>query len=351
MDEESKDDLHDYHILAQPLISPDALPFLTPTLLAFIPPYATPSPTSFYAKASPTRLALIKADWDALEETCTLLESLALDSEDVRLSLARGVPFPAEHNGVPCLSNILDFIERGDYPPLWSSSVIDSGLEKKFDICKAALIKAIVEVAGEDKNEDVLWDETEEERPGGAFVCRMVHWIKTYTGGSTAVRDDLIICASLSLGNLARRGWSMPFSLHFYYCSSSSLNIFSETNSTALLSPPLSLAPLLSSDSLLSPATDIKVKHGVIGLLKHLAQSSVNSTTNRTFLSRSGVVQRLVASGIWDERGDPMAEVVQMGAIGVVKHLCNGNGGFSIYLLPHVLKLGLLPVIFLVSDS
>ena len=99
-----------------------------------------------------------------------------------------------------------------------------------------------------------------------------------------------------------------------------------ETNSTAVLSPPLALAPFLSSNSLLSPAADIKVKHGVIGLLKHLAQSSANSTTNRAFLNESGVVQRLVASGIWDERGDAMAEVVQMGAIGVVKHLCNGSG-------------------------
>jgi hypothetical protein len=108
------------------------------------------------------------------------------------------------------------------------------------------------------------------------------------------------------------------------------LDLLTETNSTALLSPPLSLAPLLSSDSLLSPATDIKVQHGVVGLLKHLAQSSANSSTNRAFLSESGVVPRLVASGVWDQRGDAMAEVVQMGAIGVVKHLCNGNGECNI---------------------
>lgn len=307
-------------ISAHPLFNPDALPFLTPTLLAFIPPYATPLPTSPFAKPSSTRSALIRADWDVLEESCTLLESLSLDIEDVRLSLARGVPFPAEHNGVPCLSNILDFIEKGAYPPLWSSSGLDSGLEKKFDICKAALIKAIVEVAGEDKNEDVLWDETEEDHPGGLFVTRMVDWIKTYAGAATAGRDDLIICATLSLGNLARRGQSSFKNLN------SNIDDLPETNATALLSPPLSLAPLLSSDSLLSPAIDIKVKHGVIGLLKHLSQSSASSPANRASLSESGVVQRLAASGIWDEKGDAMAEVVQMGAIGVVKHLCNGSG-------------------------
>lgn len=150
---------------------------------------------------------LLRTDYDVLEESCTLLESLSLDVEDVRLSLARGVLFPAEHNGVPCLSHVLDFIEKGDYPPLWSSLGPDSGLEKKFDICKAALIKAIVEVAGDDKNEDVLWDETEEDQPGGAFVCRMVQWVRSYAQGDTKSRGDLVICASLSLGNLARRGW------------------------------------------------------------------------------------------------------------------------------------------------
>jgi hypothetical protein len=89
-----------------------------------------------------------------------------------------------------------------------------------FDNCKAALIKSVVEVAGEERNEDVLWDDCE-DKPGGEFVCRMVHLIKQYvsdmdqstsgvevTKDSLAGRDDLAICASLSLGNLARRGES-----------------------------------------------------------------------------------------------------------------------------------------------
>lgn len=198
-------------LLARPILGPDALPYLTPTLLSFVPPYLPPSPALPFAKPSETRSAFLKADYELLEETCTLIESLSLDVEDVRLSLARGVPFPAEHNGVPCLSNILDFIEGGDYPPLWSTSFDSSTsaqMEKKFDICKAASIKAVVEVAGEDKNEDVLWDDTEEDSPGGSFVCRMVSWIKECATGNKAARSDLIICASLSLGNLAKRGES-----------------------------------------------------------------------------------------------------------------------------------------------
>ena len=70
-------------------------------------------------------------------------------------------------------SNILDFIEKGNYPPIWYStldSTTITQMEKKFDICKAALIKAIVEVAGEEKNEDVLWDE-DRRRPAWWCLC------------------------------------------------------------------------------------------------------------------------------------------------------------------------------------
>lgn len=152
-----------------------------------------------------------------------LLEALALDVADVRLSLARGLHFPAEHGGIACLSLMLDFIEHGTYPPWWEGAFVDTELrqrEKTFDICKAAMVKAVVEVAGEEKNEDVLWDDSETDKPGGVLVFKMVEWLKAYAvaagnegingkqpeGSITANRDDLAICASLALGNLSRRG-------------------------------------------------------------------------------------------------------------------------------------------------
>lgn len=103
-----------------------------------------------------------------------------------------------------------------------------------------------------------------------------------------------------------------------------------ESHATLLLSPPHNVAPLLSSESLLSPATDLKLKHGVIGLLKHLSQSSVQSVFNRTALSNAGIIERIVASGVWDDRGNVMADIVQVNAIGVVKHLCNNNSKSSL---------------------
>lgn len=155
------------------------------------------------------------ADFDLLSETCSNLESLALDVEDIRLSLARGFVFPAEHQNVPCLSAMLDFIEQGSYAPLWyvqHETSLDNGevrsQEKAFDDCKAAVIKAVVEVSGEEKNTDVLCDDLEEIYPGGRFVSRMVNWIRAFvtSGNHGNLRDDLVICATLALGNLTRRG-------------------------------------------------------------------------------------------------------------------------------------------------
>ncbi|KAF8559536.1 hypothetical protein OG21DRAFT_1430391 [Imleria badia] len=297
---------------AHPLFDTDVLPFLIQPLIAFTPPLLTAPPPPEFAQPSQLRTSLLHADFELLSEACSHLESLALDVEDIRLSLARGFVFPAEHQNVPCLSVMLNFIEQGSYAPLWyvqhETSLDDREVrsqEKAFDDYKAAVIKAVVEVSGEEKNTDVLCDDSEEIYPGGKFVCRMVNWIRAFvtTGISGNPRDDMVICATLALGNLTRR----------------------EFHATLLLSPPHNIAQLLSSESLLSPTTDVKLKHGVIGLLKHLSQSSVQSVFNRTALSNAGIIERVVASGVWDDRGDVMADIVQVNAIGAVKHLCNNN--------------------------
>ncbi|KAH7930821.1 hypothetical protein BV22DRAFT_1101534 [Leucogyrophana mollusca] len=312
---ELRDDSH-------PLFDPDVLPYLIPSLVAFTPPMLTSPPPPPFSQPSQLRTSLLQADFDLLAESCSHIESLALDVEDVRLSLARGFQFPAEHNGVACFSAMLDFIEIGNYAPLWyvqGDASLENSLfevrskEKAFDDCKAAIIKAVVEVSGEDKNVDVLCDDSEEGKPGGDFVSRLVSWIRAFVsqGSGGNARDDLAICATLSLGNLTRR----------------------EFHSTILLSPPHNIAQLLSTDVLLSPSADIKLKHGVIGLLKHLSQSSSQSPTNRAALTSAGVVERIVASGVWDDRSDVMADIVQVNAIGVVKHLCSNSVDNSLALI------------------
>jgi hypothetical protein len=110
---------------------------------------------------------------------------------------------------------MLDFVEKGKYPPLWyvqSENGFEGGdvskKEKAFDDCKAAVIKAVVEVSGDDKNLDILWDDSDDTQPGGEFVSRMIDWIRAFVNGETSGngRDDLVICATLSLGNITRGG-------------------------------------------------------------------------------------------------------------------------------------------------
>lgn len=112
---------------------------------------------------------------------------------------------------------------------------------------------------------------------------------------------------------------------NFSACSVLSGNVLA-SRATVLLSPPYSLANVLASPLFLSPSTDIKLKHAVLGLLKNLAQSANLSPTVHRSLGDAGIVHLLTESGIWDERADIMADVVQLNAIGVVKHLCSANG-------------------------
>lgn len=86
-----------------------------------------------------------------------------------------------------------------------------------------------------------------------------------------------------------------------------------------LVQPPISIVPLLQAQ--LHPETDLKVKHGIIGLLKHLSQA----LPNRSVLGEAGVLQSLQQSQVFGKCAD-VADIVQMSAIGLSKHMCTGNG-------------------------
>lgn len=171
------------------------------SLNAFRKPHATPQ--GAFAESSEIRETLVSADVESLEESCALLESLSMDVEDVRLSFARGLTFPDEHDGVPCLSDMLNFLDRGEYPPWWVDDPDRVAYERSFENCKAGIIRAVVEVSGEQKNTDILWDESEDDKPGGEFVSWMVQWIRK---ADKKGKEGLVICATLTIGNLVRRG-------------------------------------------------------------------------------------------------------------------------------------------------
>ncbi|KIP09107.1 hypothetical protein PHLGIDRAFT_103348 [Phlebiopsis gigantea 11061_1 CR5-6] len=286
----------------RPVFSTDVLPYVTRSLQAFVPPYsaaATDLP-------GPLIKALLATDYLNLEESCGLLESLCMDVEDIRISLAHGAGHPTEHDGVPCFREMLAFVELADYPPAWAQDPTErAAREKGFDICKAAVIKAIVEVSGDEKNTDVLWNDADPKNPGGVFVEQMVRWIREHKDDEKSQsRDDLIICATLSLGNVVRK----------------------DAHSVAILKPPIALAPELAS--LLVPSTDIKVKHGAVGLLKNLAQVK----ENRSILGQADVIRKLASSGLFGDKVD-MLEMVQVYAIGIAKHMCTGDANNTLALV------------------
>lgn len=72
----------------------------------------------------------------------------------------------------------------------------------------------------------------------------------------------------------------------------------------------------------------MKVKHGVISLLKHLAYAPAS----RAPLGEAGIVSRIIESNIFKDTSD-IVETIQMSAIGTVKHLCTNNGKISCSLL------------------
>ncbi|KAI0695924.1 hypothetical protein BC835DRAFT_1533592 [Cytidiella melzeri] len=278
------------------LFNPKALPFLVRSLQISIPPYPPPPPGF-----SPSLIeALVEADEEALQESCGLLEALCMDVEDIRLYLARGLTYPGEYSGVPCLSDMLAFIEYGAPLHLPSSDVSErENREKAMGRCKSALINAVTEVTGDKKNVDVLWDSSDPEKPGGKFVERMVGWIRDNKGlayGLHGARDDLVVCATVAVGNVVRK----------------------DAYSVAMCHEPISLLPDLAA--LLAPEVDIKVKNGVIGLLKNLAVAP----PNRALLGEAGILPMLALSEIWSDKYD-MVELVQVAAIGIAKHMCNAN--------------------------
>ncbi|KAG9126173.1 hypothetical protein FRC07_004580 [Ceratobasidium sp. 392] len=297
------DSLHDTE--PAPEFSPSCLPYLIKPLDIFAnqgsrTPTATAAQTSTDTTPTPSPLELIAADLEVLEASSMLLESLTLDSEPIRLALAQEPAY---------LRTILRFIELAQPLSDWRTTDTSGKEKAKWDktvgLCKGAVIKALVTVAGEDKAITYLWDDRQldggnQTAPGGWFVAALLGWIKQYRMVDPSdARDDLVICATLALGNLARR---------------------------ALVAPPSSVVPDLVP--FITPATDMKVKHGVLGLLKHLAQP----TLNKIVLGDAGVLEALATSNVWDSESD-RAEAVQASAIGIAKHLCLNNVSNTVRLV------------------
>ncbi|PVG02274.1 hypothetical protein CPB86DRAFT_780693 [Serendipita vermifera] len=300
------------------VIGVDALPLLVSLLSGFTPSSST-SASSPLINHPESRSALIEADLESLEECVPILEGLSLDSEEVRLAFIHSVSTTPTTSSppTPILNVLLDFIEFADYPAYWSLDGPDElkKRQKTFDICKAGAIKSLVSIASEEKGMEALWS-------GERTVIKRLAQFVTADSARENNRDDLIIAGCLALGNLSRK----------------------DQYSEALLQPPYSLGK--SVVPMLTPEADIKVKHAITGLLKNLCQA----IPNRRVLGQEGLLEKLSESTIWREQCD-MAETVQVSAIGIAKHLCNGDAENTLRLTSGPRPNGAEQILALVSRS
>ena len=173
---------------------------------------------AFLSSSSPSRLPsspLLAQDLQILSLSTSTLASQTIASEPFQLSLFN-TPF--------FLSSILRFIEVVDLPPtpepappqrnegsLSSDDETDDEDEdhsKTLSLVKGTLVSVVVAVFGEDEvGELVLGPGEGEGKELRDVLERWVGLAITDTGDEG--REDLGICAVLSLGNLARNGQSV----------------------------------------------------------------------------------------------------------------------------------------------
>ncbi|KAG9286825.1 hypothetical protein G9A89_012375 [Geosiphon pyriformis] len=217
-------------------------------------------------------------DIDILEIVIEILEIVALENDEIQqIIVLQGLLIP-----------LLDYLEYSKPP-----NENDQSLSKKYGEWKAVVLKIVVATTMTDSNMNVLFD-------NGVILDRFFQWLNI---GSS--RDDLQICAALSLGNLARND---------AHC----IKLVQEFNV---------VKPLIQA--LTSSAKNFKIQHAVVGLLKNLAIP----VSNKAPIGSMGVIE-LVSPLLSQDTIQP----IQVGVVGILKHLSvtNASNSKRIILGEHV---------------
>lgn len=326
------------------------LPLLLPAIQAFLPS----SPAS-----QPPTSTLLSLDLQVLSLSTQILASQTIASETFQLALFNHPFF---------ISSVLQFIELVDLPAMAPSPQEDDEEDdnddeedsgKALSLVKGTLVSVVVAVMGEDEVGELVLGKGEGE--GKQLRETLERWVGLAApredGGED--REDLGICAVLSLGNLARNGKSARrVSLLLSELIVLTPVRLTEAHCISLLSPPL---PLLSRIlALLSPKTDLKLQHALgqsslpplfpngllathillllrflrpVGLLKNLAIPDLN----KPLLGCAGVAELVVGMGCLGSERDNVGSI-QGGAVGILKFLVKGFGELQ-SLLRHLRRV------------
>lgn len=251
---------------------------------------------------------LVDSDAEILQTVATLLESCAAEDADFRQCAVRPFvkdtdsdsPSRIENSFQSGLDLLMTFVEKAELPREWVRDFSDLNgtataatvssedeqaaeeMRKAFAQVKASAARAVVTIAGDDTNMVELFS--------GSFG--FIERLKAWTRYDTKTRDDLVSCGMLALGNLAR----------------------SDAHCLSLVQEH-ALAPFLAS--LLSEASDIKVAHGLVSLLKNLCIPA----SNKTVIGQLGVIEAVVP---FMNRDKDMVQPLQFATVGLLKHLCAG---------------------------
>ncbi|CDZ96875.1 Rho/Rac GTPase guanine nucleotide exchange factor smgGDS/Vimar [Phaffia rhodozyma] len=291
-------------------------PHLVLPILTYLPPSSSPVPFKPEdVLILTTATQIIEANTlDSESWQHTLANSRASQSESSVDSSPAPGPWSIQQKGresekeeISVWSLILDFVEGVYIAPKEEITDQEEREEQEEEeeeeilslgSIKGGLIKSIVAVAGSDELAESLF-----EAPGRTgFLGRMKSFL---SGGNVQEdREDLVICAVLSLGNLAR----------------------SDARCASLLEPSSSILPSILP--LMVSTTDIKIQHGLVGLLKNLAVCD----QNKSILGEAGVIEQIIQMKCLQPERDTVSSV-QGGAIGVLKNLAKNNLSNSLRIL------------------
>ncbi|CAG8666449.1 21823_t:CDS:10, partial [Gigaspora margarita] len=207
-------------------------------------------------------------DVDIIEYVVEILESIAIDSgehiDEVQQILVKDKLF----------YSLLDFLEHSKPP-----EGCDQRIDKIYGESKAAALKVIVSTTMSDKNMDPLFDDT-------IILNRLLNWLEL-----GPERDDLQMCAALSLGNLAR----------------------SDTHCIKLVHDIHIVEPLAN---VLKTSSNVKVQHAAISALKNLSIAA----ENKDIIGSSGIIG--ATSPLLEK---DTVQPVQFVVVGIFKHLSSQN--------------------------
>ncbi|WVN87554.1 uncharacterized protein L203_102737 [Cryptococcus depauperatus CBS 7841] len=231
-----------------------------------------------------------------------LCQQLANDSTFLLQTIAKTNQVMEKHP----LDIIMDVLEFSELPDSWTASYTkdsndeenntaeDSGekepFHESFRAAKAFLIHGTVAISNE------LSSCPNAER----FWARMRRWLYN---NEVWERKDLLECALLSFGN----------------------SVIDDRSAERLLLEDAFLSRLKRLFKLDTPDS---TQHALVGVLKNLSIPE----RNKKILFQSGILDEMVAIGIWSPKKD-LLQSVQGGAVVIFKHLCKNQPEISFQLL------------------